>query len=97
MIDVMNTELPKKILRIKDFTFILPDDFEGSFEDALQSFNEYNKQHKKPSTLADIDEKYSATAALLSSKNESKACGAYGIFAFNTEIGKYELVESPNM
>jgi len=93
----MDAKLPKKILRIKDFTYILPDNFNGSFEDALQNFQEYNKQMKKPSELTNENNDYSATAALLSVNNESKACGAYGIFELDHDTGKYKLVVSSVM
>lgn len=33
--------LPKKLLKIEDLTFVLPDDFEGGLEDALHELKNY--------------------------------------------------------
>lgn len=35
--------LPNKLLKVEDLTFVLPDDFEGSIEDAMQLMVQYLK------------------------------------------------------
>lgn len=86
--------LPKKILRIKDFTFILPDDFVGSFEDALNSFMDYTTEKLNPEAEKGVPDVYSSVRTLFSSENAERVCGSYGIFEFDTTTGKYELIES---
>jgi hypothetical protein len=96
-VKIMGDDLPKKILRIKDFTYILPDNFSGSFEDALKNFLEYNEQKKQSKdSLCDDSADYSSVKTLLSTEDDSKASGAYGIFEFDAELGKYVLVASEN-
>lgn len=88
--------LPKKILRIKDFTYILPDDFSGSFDDAVSEFLKYSRNKNKHDTLSGEMNNYSSVNVLLSSDNEAKACGAYGIFELDESSGDYKLMETAN-
>lgn len=41
MIPEKNNQLPKKILKITDLTFILPDDFNGNVQNALMMLAAY--------------------------------------------------------
>lgn len=86
-------QLPKKILRIKELTYILPDDFDGTFDDAINFFLEYRDANKSDAKFIDPIEKFSTIEVLLLSriKNDVKACGQYGIFELVD--GSYKIVE----
>jgi len=75
----MTTGMPKNILRIEDLTFILSDNFQGDFVDALEEMTGYMRKfrdHKK-----DINDENSTIQTLLSSNDEkSRVCMRYGIF-----------------
>lgn len=72
----MNT-FPKKLLRITDLTFVLPDDFDGDFIDALNILTNYvNRKHK----LDQMDDKSTSTVESLLINSNSKLCMKFGIF-----------------
>ena len=71
--------LPKKILMIKDCTFILPDDFSGTIEDAFDNFLKYRSGHLQNAQFVDDSNLFSTFDVLLHSGNEPKACGQYAI------------------
>jgi hypothetical protein len=81
--------LPKKILRVEDLTFILPDDFDGDLQSALRllanyldvefqngKFNPKEKSEKFPSLFED--------------DGTNRASMKYGIFEMD-ENGNYQL------
>lgn len=86
-----NEALPKKILRIKDLMFILPDTFSGDLSQALELFLKYREKNAKNRHTVDPDDILSAAEILMMTINESaKFCGQYGIFELvDTE---YELI-----
>lgn len=69
--------LPKKLLRITDLTFILPDDFDGDFLDALNILTNYINNIKK---FNNVNEETISTIESLFNKDDSKLCMRYGIF-----------------
>lgn len=73
--------LPKNILRVRDLTFILPDDFNGTFEDAFEEFIRYRKINiDKAKKIVDSGDISSIEMLLASHSDEMRACGEYGIF-----------------
>ena len=72
--------LPKKILVIKDCTFILPDDFEGSVDDAFDELLKYRRDNLKNGRYLDDN-------SLLHGKDREKCCGHYAL---------YELIDGSN-
>ena len=72
-------ELPKKILIIKDSTFILPENFSGDIEDAFDEFLKYRKDHLDKANYCDPLGLMSTFNALIHDPKESKACGLYMI------------------
>jgi hypothetical protein len=85
-----NTNLPKKVLRIEDLTFILPDDFDGNLQSALRLLAEYldiefrdgkfdpkGKSEKMPSLFEDTE-------------GNNRAAMMYGIFEIDDD-GNYHL------
>lgn len=76
---------------IKDCTFILPDDFEGSLEDAFSQFLNYRTDHLKNAKHVDDSNIFSTFDILLHSRQQSKVCGQYAIYELVD--GKYRLVE----
>lgn len=86
---VGHTKIPKKLLRIEDLTFVLPDDFEGGIEDAFRCLTDYIN-----TTIADCirsnlseDENF---AIVISGNNDRKISLKYGIFEVG-EDGEYHL------
>lgn len=84
--------LPKKILMIKDCTFILPDNFNGSVEDAFKSFLEYRATHISDARFIDDSNIFSSFDILLHSSNKPKVCGQCGIYELVN--GKYQLADN---
>jgi len=83
--------LPKKIFRISDLTFTLPDDFEGNVVNAIELVVEYLKTKPEFNQLSDDDK--STIESLfenIKNKSESKICMQYGIFECNAD-GDYIL------
>jgi len=85
-------QFPKKILVIKELTFILPHDFSGSLTDALQEYINYRELNLQNIHIVDIQNTKS-TLDVTMSDNESKSCILYGIIEID-ENGKYTIVES---
>lgn len=71
-------ELPKHLLVIKDFTFTLPEDFSGSFEDAVMEFLKYRREHVALK-VTNIGQDASSTEIILSDDGKNRACGAYAV------------------
>ena len=84
--------LPKKILMIKDCTFILPDDFDGTLEDAFSKFLEYRSSNLDNAKYIDDSNIFSTFDVLLHSGSEPKACGQYGIYELVD--GRYKLADN---
>lgn len=84
--------LPKKILMIKDCTFILPDDFDGSTSEAFTKFLEYHQKHLKDAIAVDDANIFSTFDILLHSDSASKVCGQYGIYELID--GRYQIVDA---
>lgn len=83
-----SVHLPKKVLKIVDLTFTLPDDFEGTFEDAVMEFLIYRSDHIKKKIPSEM-EQYSSTEILLTQDDDFAVCGSYGLLKLN-ENGEYE-------
>lgn len=87
-------DIPKKILHIRDLTFILPDDFEGTINDALAVFIEYRKKVTETDVKFVDDFGLFSTAELLihgSNRTEMRVCGEYGLFELRD--GTYVLID----
>ena len=87
--------VPKKILLIKDLTFILPDNFSGSFTEAIDEFIKHRKDVLKIPKLPDNDEDSTFKSLLLEDDNTLRACMIYVIFEID-ESGEYKIIESSN-
>lgn len=85
--------LPKKILRIEDLIFILPDDFNGDLQSGLRILADYLdmefKKGKKNSETPSTVEKDNLTT-LFENKNTVQVAMNYGIFEID-ENGDYQL------
>lgn len=81
-----NKELPKKILRITDLTFILPDDFNGNVQNALMMLAAYLNIELKTFHMGGIPVKTTPTIQ----NGVPKVRMEYGIFELD-ENGKYQL------
>ena len=88
--------LPKKILRIEDLIFILPDDFDGDLQSGLRLLAEYldvefkkDKNSKKSKRSTSNVEKDNLTM-LLENKDTVQVAMNYGIFEID-ENGNYNL------
>ena len=88
--------LPKKILRIEDLIFILPDDFDGDLQSGLRLLADYldvefkkDKNSKKSKRSTSNVEKDNLTM-LLENKDTVQLSMNYGIFEID-ENGNYNL------
>lgn len=88
--------LPKKILRIEDLIFILPDDFDGDLQSGLRLLADYldmefkkDKKSKKMKSSTSNVEKDNLTM-LLENKDTVQVAMNYGIFEID-ENGNYNL------
>ena len=88
--------LPKKILRIEDLIFILPDDFDGDLRSGLRLLADYldmefkkDKNSKKSKRSTSNVEKDNLTM-LLENKDTVQVAMNYGIFEID-ENGNYNL------
>ena len=88
--------LPKKILRIEDLIFILPDDFDGDLQSGLRLLVDYldmefkkDKNSKKSKRSTSNVEKDNLTM-LLENKDTVQVAMNYGIFEID-ENGNYNL------
>lgn len=88
----MEHRLPKNVLYVKDFSFILPDDFEGTLEDAFMLFLEYRKEKYQTRNIIDPKNEFNSLEVIFQTPDEKRVCGLYGIFHLSDEE-KYELVE----
>lgn len=85
--------IPKKLLRVEDLTFILPDDFDGNIQSALRLLAAYldieflngrfNPKNKRDSDQTNLEE--------LFGNNEKRVSMNYGIFEMDEKDGKYYL------
>ena len=89
-----SSKLPKKILRITDLTFSLPDDFDGDIADAIRVMLDYITTKPELTPLGDNDSKSTIESLfdniLSENKNSSKICMRYGIFERDSN-GNYIL------
>lgn len=82
--------LPKKIFRVKELTFVLPDDFEGTIDDAFACLLEYRKQPHEPYKLFDKDGLFSTLEVLVHGEGSPRCCGEYGIYVLGPD-GCYKV------
>lgn len=68
---------PKKLLRITDLTFVLPDDFNGDFTDALNILTNYVNSKNN---FDNVEDKNTSTVESLLNDTASKLCMKFGIF-----------------
>lgn len=78
---------PKKLLRITDLTFVLPDDFNGDFLDALNILTNYVNNRN---SFDNVEDKNTSTVESLLNDNTSKLCMKFGIFEAD-EDNNYKL------
>jgi hypothetical protein len=86
---MQNISLPKKVLRIEDLTFILPDDFDGNLQSALRLLATYLDIEFRDGRF-DPKGKSEHLPSLFESDNENKAAMRYGIFEIDDD-GNYHL------
>lgn len=87
-------ELPKKILIIRDCSFILPDDFNGNTDDAFREFLKYQSEHSKEARYtADSFGLFSTFNMLLHSTSEARVCGEYALLEYRD--GQYQISNGP--
>lgn len=84
-------KMPQKVLVIKDCTFILPDGFEGTTEDAFEEFLKYREKHLHEAQFVDKNGLFSAFSLLLHAHDKHRVCGEYMLYELKN--GKYELIE----
>ena len=82
--------LPAKILRIRDLTFILPEDFNGDLHDALKEFMIYRDKHKENAAFVD-DEDKSTVDLLFINDGDERVFGEYGLFYLVD--GAYKIIQ----
>lgn len=80
-------KLPKKILKISDLTFILPDDFEGNVQNALMLLAAYLNIEFKNDVIIPGNV---PVKSIFDDGNTYKVSMEYGILELN-ENGEYEL------
>lgn len=78
--------LPNKLLKVEDLTFILPDDFEGSIEDALQLMIYYLKSIFNKKDLDNIED----LPSIFEDQQNRRLVMRFGIFERGKD-GKYYL------
>lgn len=89
--EIKNLRGPKKVLRINDSAFALPDDFDGSLQDAMTLFLEYNQEiqkNKKRELPVDPSGLFSPIGVITVAGNEVKCCVEAHIYEL-TDEGHY--------
>ena len=86
--------LPKKLLIIKNLTFILPDDFNGTLSEAFIEFVKYRKNYEDTAKLISENQENSYEL-LINAKDNEKVCGQYGLFEL-TDDGTYKYIKGPS-
>ena len=81
--------LPKKVLVVRDCTFILPEDFDGTVEDAFAEFLNYRASSLPNATHVNDSNLFSTFEILLHSEGTSRVCGQYAIYELID--GRYQL------
>ncbi len=81
-------EYPKKILRIRDAVFVLPDDFKGTFEDAFRLFLKYHSEHTHNPEYVDPNAFYTPLGVIAQSNTERLVCCDCSLFEL--ENGTYK-------
>lgn len=90
-----NSSLPEKILIIKDCTFILPPNFDGTVEDAFDEFLKYREKKLNDAVYCDEAGLMSTFNILLHSRHDAaRVCGEYAIYELKN--GKYRLAGATN-
>ena len=84
-------ELPKKMLIIKDCTFILPADFSGTVEDAFTEFLNYRANNLDNAKYCDPNGLFSPFNLLIHGSGNSRACGQYVLYELKD--GQYVAVD----
>lgn len=80
--------LPKKLFRVADLTFVLPDDFEGGLEEAFQLVT--NRVHEALHESERTDKSDEEMIGTILDDNTKNLALKYGIFEIG-EDGKYHL------
>ena len=87
--------LPKKILRIRDLTFILPEDFEGTVEEAFTLLLEYRIHHRDNARYGDPNGLLSSLQYLASDSGKGqRVCGDGSLYAL--EDNRYVMIDATN-
>ena len=90
-------EMPKKILIIKDCTFILPDNFDGNLEDAFREFLKYEAENVSKARFYDENSLFSTLDILLHERKNARVCGQYTIYELIDEQYKAIRGTGPNI
>lgn len=81
--------LPRKLFRVEDLTFVLPDDFEGGIEQAFELLITFIHDAMKNSIETDKPEE-EKLATILNTESGRKVSMNYGIFELGNDQ-KYHL------
>lgn len=90
-------DLPKKFLRIHELTFALPDDFEGTVEDAMDLLLEYRTQHRNHRDNAEYMDPlgiFTTMECLIHASNGGRLCADEAIYELNGDA--YCLYDASN-
>lgn len=85
-------ELPKKILVIRDCSFILPDNFNGNLEDAFREFLKYEAENVSKARYYDDNNLFSTLDILLHERKDARVCGQYTMYELVDE--QYKPIEN---
>lgn len=87
------TGIPHKYIEIEDLVFALPDDFEGTCQDALKLLLEYIltvMSSCKDTEVTDADDDR-GIVMLQKAKTGSKVSIKFRLYEYNTETKSYEM------
>ena len=77
---------------IKDCTFILPDNFNGTLEDAFSEFLKYRTSHLSEANYVDDSGIFSTFDILMHNGKKTKVCGQYAMYELVD--GKYRIIDN---
>ena len=82
-----------KVLKLNDFYFILPDDFNGKFSDALFLLAEYMKSREEMNNL-NFGKLDISNQEWIEQNHDDihKHCGDYGLCQYDKENDKYIII-----
>lgn len=84
-----NKAKPKKVLKVQDLIFILPDNFEGDIQNALMTLAEYLNIHIDDDDVTKFGN--NAVRELSGDSDSHRVSMEYGIFQLDDD-GNYRLI-----